>query len=391
MMRSVGDIDWRDAAIGIPALLTITLMPFTYSITNGVAAGFVSYSLIKLMPGQGPGRPRRSRTWCRSCSSATSCAGCSPSPSAGSPIGSIGGRGREAPPSGIGPHATVPSAYQPSSSPSDRARLLLAEQRRADPAARERPDRAAPSSSVWIAAPPANRNISRSAPARSASGYGCAPSKRTNGTISVGAAPSTASLRARRRGDRRPRTCRRPRDRRATRRRSRPAARAWPAPCRAPRTARGGCGAAPARCTRRRRPRSRRGPGCRRLRTSGSSAERAASCSGDSRNRSSAGVRTRSALPRPRRPTPQAADDRRRGCVDALPITSAGRRRHLIGERHHRHVERAARCDRRSRGGRQRGHAGHPDRDVDEALAPRPTERVGDHHAEAGRTTESPG
>jgi adenine/guanine/hypoxanthine permease len=53
MMKSVGDIDWRDAAIGIPAFLTMTLMPFTYSITNGVAAGFVSYSLIKLMQGKG--------------------------------------------------------------------------------------------------------------------------------------------------------------------------------------------------------------------------------------------------------------------------------------------------------------------------------------------------
>jgi AGZA family xanthine/uracil permease-like MFS transporter len=53
MMRAVGDIDWRDAAIGIPALLTITLMPFTYSITNGVAAGFVSYTLIKVMQGKG--------------------------------------------------------------------------------------------------------------------------------------------------------------------------------------------------------------------------------------------------------------------------------------------------------------------------------------------------
>ena len=52
MMKSVGDIDWRDAAIGIPALLTITLMPFTYSITNGVAAGFVSYTLIKVMQGK---------------------------------------------------------------------------------------------------------------------------------------------------------------------------------------------------------------------------------------------------------------------------------------------------------------------------------------------------
>jgi AGZA family xanthine/uracil permease-like MFS transporter len=53
MMRSVGDIDWRDPGIGIPALLTITLMPFTYSITNGVAAGFVSYTLIRVLQGRG--------------------------------------------------------------------------------------------------------------------------------------------------------------------------------------------------------------------------------------------------------------------------------------------------------------------------------------------------
>ena len=52
MMKSVGDIDWRDPAIGIPALLTITLMPFTYSITNGVGAGFVSYTLIKVLQGK---------------------------------------------------------------------------------------------------------------------------------------------------------------------------------------------------------------------------------------------------------------------------------------------------------------------------------------------------
>jgi adenine/guanine/hypoxanthine permease len=52
MMKNVGDIDWRDPGIGIPALLTITLMPFTYSITNGVAAGFVSYTLIRVLQGR---------------------------------------------------------------------------------------------------------------------------------------------------------------------------------------------------------------------------------------------------------------------------------------------------------------------------------------------------
>jgi AGZA family xanthine/uracil permease-like MFS transporter len=52
MMKGVGEIDWKDPAMGIPALLTMTLMPFTYSITNGVAAGFVAYTVIKVMQGR---------------------------------------------------------------------------------------------------------------------------------------------------------------------------------------------------------------------------------------------------------------------------------------------------------------------------------------------------
>ena len=52
MMRAIGEIYWRDPAIGIPALLTIGLMPFTYSITNGVGAGFLSYMAIKMMQGK---------------------------------------------------------------------------------------------------------------------------------------------------------------------------------------------------------------------------------------------------------------------------------------------------------------------------------------------------
>jgi AGZA family xanthine/uracil permease-like MFS transporter len=51
MMTLVRDIDWADAGIGIPALLTIVLMPFTMSITNGVAAGFISYTVIALLRG----------------------------------------------------------------------------------------------------------------------------------------------------------------------------------------------------------------------------------------------------------------------------------------------------------------------------------------------------
>ncbi len=53
MMQGVGEIDWRDPAIGIPAFLTIALMPFTYSITNGVGAGILSYAVIRLFQGRG--------------------------------------------------------------------------------------------------------------------------------------------------------------------------------------------------------------------------------------------------------------------------------------------------------------------------------------------------
>ena len=52
MMQTVGEISWRDPAIGIPALLTIVMMPFTYSITNGVGAGFLAYVVIKVLQGK---------------------------------------------------------------------------------------------------------------------------------------------------------------------------------------------------------------------------------------------------------------------------------------------------------------------------------------------------
>jgi AGZA family xanthine/uracil permease-like MFS transporter len=45
-------IDFTDLELGLPALLTIVIMPFTYSITNGIGAGFVSYVFIKLVRGK---------------------------------------------------------------------------------------------------------------------------------------------------------------------------------------------------------------------------------------------------------------------------------------------------------------------------------------------------
>jgi len=52
MMTQIRHIDFTDYSIGIPAFLTIALMPFTYSITNGIGAGFVSWVIIKLATGK---------------------------------------------------------------------------------------------------------------------------------------------------------------------------------------------------------------------------------------------------------------------------------------------------------------------------------------------------
>jgi AGZA family xanthine/uracil permease-like MFS transporter len=52
MMTLVRDIEWAEPGIGIPALLTIGMMPFTFSITNGVGAGFVSYTVIAALTGR---------------------------------------------------------------------------------------------------------------------------------------------------------------------------------------------------------------------------------------------------------------------------------------------------------------------------------------------------
>ncbi len=53
MMTLVKDIDWADPGIGIPALLTVPVMPATYSITNGVGAGFIAYTVIGVLRGRG--------------------------------------------------------------------------------------------------------------------------------------------------------------------------------------------------------------------------------------------------------------------------------------------------------------------------------------------------
>ena len=52
MMTQVKNIPWDDMEIGIPAFLTIVLMPFTYNITVGIGGGFVAWVVIKLAKGK---------------------------------------------------------------------------------------------------------------------------------------------------------------------------------------------------------------------------------------------------------------------------------------------------------------------------------------------------
>ncbi|WP_200301368.1 NCS2 family permease [Streptomyces adelaidensis] len=52
MMTQVKNIDWEKYEIAIPAFLTIAVMPFTYSITNGIGAGFLAFVLIKTVLGK---------------------------------------------------------------------------------------------------------------------------------------------------------------------------------------------------------------------------------------------------------------------------------------------------------------------------------------------------
>jgi AGZA family xanthine/uracil permease-like MFS transporter len=52
LMAQVRDIPWDDIELALPAFLTIILMPFSFSITNGIGAGFVSYVVLKVFRGK---------------------------------------------------------------------------------------------------------------------------------------------------------------------------------------------------------------------------------------------------------------------------------------------------------------------------------------------------
>jgi len=53
MMSNAGRIEWDDLSEGVPAFLTMVGIPLAYSIADGLALGFVSYPVLKLLSGRG--------------------------------------------------------------------------------------------------------------------------------------------------------------------------------------------------------------------------------------------------------------------------------------------------------------------------------------------------
>jgi AGZA family xanthine/uracil permease-like MFS transporter len=51
-VRNIVDIEWDDIAEAAPAVLAMIAMPLTYSISNGIAMGFITYALIKIGTGK---------------------------------------------------------------------------------------------------------------------------------------------------------------------------------------------------------------------------------------------------------------------------------------------------------------------------------------------------
>ncbi|MDM0043808.1 NCS2 family permease [Variovorax dokdonensis] len=52
MLRELTELDWGEVTEAVPAVVTALVMPFTYSIANGLAFGFISYAAIKLCTGR---------------------------------------------------------------------------------------------------------------------------------------------------------------------------------------------------------------------------------------------------------------------------------------------------------------------------------------------------
>jgi AGZA family xanthine/uracil permease-like MFS transporter len=53
MMRNASSIDWDDASESVPAFLTMVGIPLAYSIADGLAFGFITYPVLKILTGRG--------------------------------------------------------------------------------------------------------------------------------------------------------------------------------------------------------------------------------------------------------------------------------------------------------------------------------------------------
>ena len=52
MMSAVAEVEWQDPEVAVPAFLTITTIPLTFSIANGLAFGFTAFTLLKIVRGK---------------------------------------------------------------------------------------------------------------------------------------------------------------------------------------------------------------------------------------------------------------------------------------------------------------------------------------------------
>ena len=53
MLSGLEKLDWSDQSELIPALITVLMIPLSFSIADGIALGFMSYVVIKVCTGQG--------------------------------------------------------------------------------------------------------------------------------------------------------------------------------------------------------------------------------------------------------------------------------------------------------------------------------------------------
>jgi AGZA family xanthine/uracil permease-like MFS transporter len=52
MLSTISEIHWRDPLVAVPAFLTLVMIPFTYSIANGLGFGIISWAALHLVTGK---------------------------------------------------------------------------------------------------------------------------------------------------------------------------------------------------------------------------------------------------------------------------------------------------------------------------------------------------